>query len=154
MRKCGLVQFAMIWRNQPDREHTCREFSSWIWFCFDFVWVLDFGSYCFISDVNRVIKFEPSFVCDKNEMSSCFLPKIFPFEKLPLCFSQINICIWEAIYHLSVGHLCWTDIHNFSAREPVWPQVLWIFATDAKYWNFPAVFFVLSMLIFKQGWKT
>ena len=42
----------------------------------------DFGSYCFISDVKRVIKFEPSFSCDKNEISSRFLPKYFPIEKL------------------------------------------------------------------------
>ena len=70
----------------------------------------DCGSYCFISDVKRIVKFEPDFGCDKNEI----LQNAFEntsVSKAQLVFPKINICCWKVIYHFSSWHLSATDIH-------------------------------------------
>ena len=98
----------------------------------------DFGSYCFISDVKRVIKFEPSFGCDKNEISSSFLPKYSPIEKL---FSQINIWHWLGgkLSIISALDTCVVPIFIISAKDS-WPVLCGIFVIIAKYNTIPAEF--------------
>ena len=70
----------------------------------------DCGSYCFISDVKRIVKFEPDFGCDKNEILQDAFENT-SVSKAQLAFPKINICCWKVIYHLFSGHLWATDIH-------------------------------------------
>ena len=94
----------------------------------------DFGSYCFISDVKRVIKFESSFGCDKNEISSSFLAKYFPIEKLfflnrylPLGGGKLSI--------ISALDTCVVPIFIISAKDS-WPVLCGIFVIIAKITQF------------------
>ena len=48
----------------------------------------DCGSYCLISDVKKIVKFEPDFGCDKNEILQNAFEKTHLFQKRSLLFPK------------------------------------------------------------------